>query len=116
MEYAADEGRDWRREIQGWLERELGCTVFNPNVESEKFRGRGRRRRFPRLKKRDIARYASIVERLVAIDCDEIAAGRILLSCTGTNPRSAGAGTKGELTMAHHFKKPVYMVDGRSAR
>ena len=36
MEYATDEGRDWRSEMQSWLEGELGCTVFNPNVESDR--------------------------------------------------------------------------------
>ena len=39
MEYAADEGRDWRSEMQSWLERGLGCTVFNPNVESDRLLG-----------------------------------------------------------------------------
>ena len=39
MEYAADEGRDWRSKMQTWLERELGCTVFTPNVESDRLLG-----------------------------------------------------------------------------
>jgi len=111
MEYAADEGRDWRREMQGWLERELGCTVFNPNVESEKFlAAAGGGVDFRRLKSVDIARYTSIVERLVTIDCDEIAARTDFVIVYWDESAQRGAGTKGELTMAHHFKKPVYMV------
>jgi hypothetical protein len=111
MEYAADEGRDWRRELQGWLERDLGCTVFNPTVESERFLGREAGGiDFRSLKTTDIARYTSIVERLVTIDCDEISARTDFVIVYWDESAQRGAGTKGELTMAHHFKKPVYMV------
>jgi hypothetical protein len=111
MEYAADEGRDWRRELQGWLERDLGCTVFNPKVESERFLGREAGGiDFRSLKTTDIARYTSIVERLVTIDCDEISARTDFVIVYWDESAQRGAGTKGELTMAHHFKKPVYMV------
>jgi hypothetical protein len=111
MEYAADEGRDWRREMQTWLERELGCTVFNPNVESDRllsteYRGID----FRDLKKRDIVRYRTIVERIVTIDCDEIAARTDFVIVYWDDSAQRGAGTKGELTMAHFFRKPVYMV------
>ena len=37
MEYAANEGRDWREMMQRFFEDELGWTVFNPNRESERF-------------------------------------------------------------------------------
>ena len=30
MEYADNEGRDWRYTLQEWIESELGWTVFNP--------------------------------------------------------------------------------------
>ncbi len=111
MEYAADEGRDWRREMQAWLEHELGCTVFNPNVESEKFlAAEPGGVDFRALKAGDIARYTSIVERLVTIDCDEISTRTDFVIVYWDDAAQRGAGTKGELTMAHHFKKPVYMV------
>jgi hypothetical protein len=111
MEYAADEGRDWRREMQDWLERELGCTVFNPNLESEKILGaEARGIDFRSLKTADIGRYTSIVERLVTLDCDEISARTDYVVVYWDDSAQRGAGTKGELTMAHHFRKPVYMV------
>jgi hypothetical protein len=111
MEYAADEGRDWRRDMQGWLERELGCTVFNPNMESEGVLGRETGGvDFRSLKTTDIARYTSIVERLVTIDCDEISGRTDFVIVYWDESAQRGAGTKGELTIAHHFKKPVYMV------
>jgi hypothetical protein len=111
MEYAEDEGRDWRKEIQTWLEVTLGCTVFNPNVESDRllaseYRGID----FRELKKKDIARYRMIIDRIVTIDCVEIAERTDFVVVYWDDSAQRGAGTKGELTMAHFFRKPVYMV------
>ncbi len=111
MEYASGEGVHWRREMQQWLERELRHTVFNPNVESEIFF----RRHHPgidfrRLKSEDIDRYQTIVRRLVEIDCNEIAGRSDYVVCYWDEGAAKGAGTKGELTMAKFFGKPVYLV------
>ncbi len=111
MEYAAGEGRDWRADMQSWLERELACSVFNPNVESDRLFGREYPGvNFREMKNTDIDRYRSIVERLVSIDCDEIALRTDYVVVFWDDSAQKGAGTKGELTMAHFFKKPVYMV------
>jgi len=113
MEYAPDEGRDWRQEMQTWLERELRCTVFNPNVESEKFLGTAYGGiDFRELKKRDIEKFRTIIERIVTTDCDEIAVRTDFVVAYWDDAAQRGAGTKGELTMAHFFGKPVYMVTG----
>lgn len=111
MEYAANEGRDWRTALQDWLQRELNCEVFNPNRESEQFF----RREHPgvdfrQLKSDDVNAYQRIVSRLVELDCDEIAERSTFLVCYWDEGAVRGAGTKGELTMAKFFKKPVYMV------
>ena len=111
MEYAANEGRDWRRDMQEWLERELGCTVFNPNVESDRlFRTEFSGVDFRALKERDLERYVEIAEKLVTIDCNEIAGRTDFVIVYWNDSAQRGAGTKGELTIAHYFRKPVYMV------
>jgi len=111
MEYAPDEGRDWRQEMQTWLERELRCSVFNPNVESEKFLGTAYGGiDFRELKRRDIDTYRTIIERIVTTDCDEIAVRTDFVVAYWDDSAQRGAGTKGELTMAHFFRKPVYLV------
>jgi len=111
MEYASDEGRDWRRELQTWLETQLGCSVFNPNVESDRFfRSRYPGIEFRDLKLRDITAYTDIVAQLVGIDCREIAEETDVVICFWDDAAQRGAGTKGELTIARHFGKPVYMV------
>ena len=111
MEYAEDEGRDWRQTMHDWLTQNLKCHVFNPNVESDAFFAK----HFPGvdirlLKKTDIVKYASIVSQLVEIDCKEIAERSDLVICYWNDSAMRGAGTKGELTIARHFGKPVYMV------
>jgi hypothetical protein len=111
MEYAEDEGRDWRQNLEQWLTKEFGCKIFNPNSESERFFSQY----FPdidirSLKETDVVQYAAIVARLVEIDCKEIAERSELVICYWDDSAQRGAGTKGELTIAKHFGKPVYMV------
>lgn len=111
MEYADNEGRDWRHTLQTWIESELGWTVFNPNHESDRFF----QTHYPNvdirgLKVTDAGRYKNIIERLVEIDCTEIAVRSNIVICYWDESAMRGAGTKGEVTIAKHFGKPVYMV------
>ena len=111
MEYADGEGAGWRTELQGWIEQNLGHEVFNPNVESERiFRRHYAGVDFRKLKMEDIGRYQEIVRQLVEIDCDEIAKRTDYLICYWDESAAKGAGTKGELTMAKYFGKPIYLV------
>jgi hypothetical protein len=111
MEYADNEGRDWRETLQHWIEAELGWTVFNPNRESDRFFAT----HYPSIDIRSLKstapqQYKEIVARLVKVDCDEIANRSDLVICYWESSAMRGAGTKGELTIAKHFSKPVYMV------
>lgn len=111
MEYAAAEGAHWRSELQRWIEERLGGTAFNPNVESARlFHAEFAGVDFRELKTSDPAAYARIARRLVEIDCNEIAARTDYLVCYWDEGAARGAGTKGELTMARFFGKPVYLV------
>ena len=111
MEYADGEGVNWRKDMQEWLQSNLKHTVFNPNVESEIFFAQ----RYPNLdfrdvKKTNITLYQEIVRHLVDIDCGEIANKSDYVICYWDEGAAKGAGTKGELTMARYFGKPVYLV------
>lgn len=111
MEYAAGEGRDWRRKMQEWLEGECGCSVFNPNRESDRlFRTRFEGVDFRMLKHEDPERYRLIASELVEIDCHEIAERSDLVICYWDASAQRGAGTKGELTIARYLRKPVWLV------
>lgn len=111
MEYAKNEGKDWRDAMEIWLKNTLGHLAYNPNTESEELLQQhlpdGD---FRTLKAMDIERYISIVQRMVKLDCKEVATRADYLICLWNTGAQRGAGTKGELTMARYFKKPVYMV------
>lgn len=111
MEYARDEGRDWRRTIEKWIVSELGHSVFNPNTESKKYL----KRRLPKgnlrkLKFSNVDRFQAIVRGIVMLDSLEIARRSDYVICLWDTSAQRGAGTKGELTIARFFDKPVYMV------
>ncbi len=111
MEYADGEGVVWRKEVQHWIEHNLGHQVFNPNVESERmFKSELPNVDFRKLKFEDISRYQEIVRKLVDLDCKEIARHSDYVVCYWDDGAARGAGTKGELTMAKFFSKPVYLV------
>ena len=111
MEYASDEGRGWRSECEAWLVGELGCMVFNPNRESERFlASRVPGADFRRLKQEDPDRFQALVRDIVALDCAEIAERTDFVICYWDQGAISGAGTKGEVTIARYFDKPVYLV------
>lgn len=111
MEYAKGEGVDWRRDMQEWIEKHLRHAVFNPNTESDRFfNAHYPGIDFRKLKFDDTRRYTQIIRRLVEIDCNEIAERSDYVICYWDEGAMKGAGTKGELTMAKYFGKPVYLV------
>jgi hypothetical protein len=111
MEYSSGEGIGWRRELQSWLESELQHGVFNPNVESDRyFNLHHPGIDFRKLKFDNTALYTEIIRHLVEIDCREIADNSDYIVCFWDEGAARGAGTKGELTMAKFFNKPVYLV------
>jgi hypothetical protein len=111
MEYAKNEGVDWRNDIGSWIRKNFGHSIFNPNIESEKYLSQSlSNRNFRSLKSTDIKAYTNIVKQFVIKDSKEIATRSDYVICYWDNGAQRGAGTKGELTIARYFNKPVYMV------
>ena len=111
MEYAKDEGMDWRNKLDVWIQENLHHSVFNPNKESEKIISNTLQQKdFRKLKSTDIELYTSIARLFVDQDSREIALRSDYVVCYWDQSAQQGAGTKGELTIARYFNKPVYMV------
>ncbi|MBS4028974.1 MAG: hypothetical protein KGZ58_10085 [Ignavibacteriales bacterium] len=111
MEYANNDGGDWREELQTFLEKELHHEVFNPTQKSrELFATKYKNVDFRKLKFENIERYTEIVCELVEIDSEEIVKRSDYVICYWDESAAKGAGTKGELTLAKYFGKPVYLV------
>jgi hypothetical protein len=113
MEYAVREGVNWRNAMERWIVQELGHSVFNPNSESERYLGRKLPKASLReLKFSDLDKYQLIVRGIVKLDSEEIANRTDYVICYWDRSAQRGAGTKGELSIARLFNKPVYMVTG----
>jgi hypothetical protein len=111
MEYARNEGSDWREDMSRWVKDNLHQSVFNPNVESDKYLHKVLiNKNFRLLKSTDIERYKRIARHFVEQDSREVALRADYVICYWDKSAQRGAGTKGELTIAHYFGKPVYMV------
>lgn len=111
MEYSRDEGREWRVMMEEWLTEEFGCVVFNPNRESEQLlRDRYAGVDLRRMKFADPGQFSAILSTIVDIDTREIAERSDMVICYWDEAAQRGAGTKGELTVARFFRKPVYLV------
>lgn len=111
MEYVTDEGRSWREEMEEWLAVTLGWESFNPNRNSDELLARLTPDvPFRTLKTTDPDRYMRIVQEIVAVDSHEVAEGSDCVICLWDEGAARGAGTKGELTIARYFRKPVYLV------
>ena len=111
MEYAKNEGIDWRSDMEYWIRKNLNQKIFNPNSESEKYLRKALpKRNFRALKSTNIDAFIKIVKKFVIIDSKEIAVRSDYVICYWDASAQRGAGTKGELTIARYFNKPVYMV------
>ena len=111
MEYARKEGSDWRLEMEVWLYEVMMQRVFNPNKESVQYLAKKRiPKNFRTMKEKDIDRFMRLVRGIVDIDSREIAIRSDYVICYWDRSAMRGAGTKGEITLAKYFGKPVYMV------
>ncbi len=113
MEYAANYGADWRKEIETWLRNELNHDAFNPVRASEEFLGS----QYPGLdfretKLNDFEMHKEIAREIVRLDSREIILRSDYVICYYDESAQRGAGTKGELTVAALLGKPVYFVRG----
>jgi len=111
MEYAANLGADWRSELESWLHDELDQECFNPVKASETFLGG----QYPDVdfratKKNNIMVHREISRKIVELDTREIIMRTSYVICYYDESAQRGAGTKGELTIASVFGKPVYLV------
>ena len=113
MEFAENYGADWRLEISKWLFHKLKHASFNPVKASKEFLDSQHPPvNFRETKLNDFAKHREIAKKIVSLDCQEIILRSDYLICYYDESAQRGAGTKGELTVAAIFGKPVYFVIG----
>ncbi len=111
MEYAENYGADWRNEIGKWLKKELKHIPFDPVEESDRFlKSKHPGVDFRDSKLNDVEAHLQIAKEIVGLDSREIILRSDYLICYYDESAQRGAGTKGELTVARVFGKPVFLV------
>lgn len=111
IEYSPDYGKSWRAEITPFL-RELGHDVYDPALDEKKNLEEEEVREFRRWKTTDFARFQNTIRKIIAWDLDWIEHRSDYILCFWDEAAARGAGTQGELTMAHRMGLPVYLVIG----
>jgi hypothetical protein len=111
IEYAPDRGRTWRANLTPFL-RELGHRVYDPALDETKNLDEEEVRDFRGWKATDLPRFQQTVRKIIAYDLDCIEQECGLIICYWDEHAARGAGTQGELTIAHRRGIPVYLVLG----
>jgi hypothetical protein len=110
MEFAHQEGADWRIALSHWLKTELNHSVYDPVVESEILAKQYKATEYRSWKLRDPERYAGFIRRCVQRDLEMVQQVDYLV-CLWNEGVFKGAGTAGEVTLAFHSATPVYLVN-----
>ena len=111
IENAHNDGADWRNDITQWLEQYLNHRVFNPVTETKNITKELNTDDFRLMKTTNPEEYKKISRKIIQVDLDAVVQGSDYLIVNWDKSVFKGGGTHGEITMAHWFKKPVYMVN-----
>ncbi len=111
IEYSPDFGVSWRAELAAFL-RSLGQDVYDPAADVRKNLTDEEVRDFRKWKTTDLGRFQATVRKIIAWDLDWIEQKSDYLICFFDAAAQRGAGTQGEITVAHRAGIPVYLVLG----
>ena len=110
IENAPDNGSAWRLELSDFLVKQLQHRVFNPCLEESHVLNQEEFHSFRKWKTTDIKRFREVVHKIIKKDLTKIIDEVDYIICLWDKHVLGGGGTHGELTMAHWYKKPVYLV------
>lgn len=111
IEYAPDLGKSWRAQITPFLQA-LGHEVYDPAQDEKKNLSDEEVREFRKWKGSDLGRFQGTIRKIIAWDLDWIEKKSDYVVCYWDEAAGRGAGTQGELTLAHRAGVPVYLVLG----
>ncbi|HVZ18713.1 MAG TPA: hypothetical protein VG897_16470 [Terriglobales bacterium] len=111
IEYSPDYGKSWRADIAPFL-RELGHDIYDPALDEKKNLDDHEVREFRHWKTTDLLRFQQTIRKIIAWDLDWIEQKTDYIICLWDAAAARGAGTHGELTIAHRLGIPVYLVLG----
>ncbi len=111
IEYAPDHGRPWRAALMPFL-KSLGHDFYDPAHDEKKNLTDEERANFRAWKTADLPRFQQTIRKIIAWDLEWVSERSDCVICFWDEHAGKGAGTQGELTLAHHLGIPVYLVAG----
>lgn len=114
IEYSPDHGKAWRAEITPFLHA-LGHEVYDPALDEEKNLNSEEVRNFRAWKTTDLPRFQQTLRKIIRYDLDWIEHRANYIIVYWDEHAGRGAGTQGELTLAHRRGIPVYFVTSMAA-
>ena len=109
IEHAPDQGRHWRATLTPFLQ-DQGHEVYDPAADAQKNLSAVEVEHFREWKRTDVERFQVTVRKIIAYDLDIVERRTDAIICYWDEYCSRGAGTQGELTVAHRLGLPVYLV------
>lgn len=110
MEFSPDGGVAWRQEMTTFLREELGIEAFDPCMNELEVMDADERLHFRRWKSEDRPRFLQVIRRIIEHDLRNLRENTEFVVCLWDEHCQRGAGTAGELTVAHAHGIPVYVV------
>jgi hypothetical protein len=111
IEYSPDHGRGWRNALAAVL-RDLGHEWYDPAEDERKNLDDDELAGFRGWKLTDLPRFQQTIRKIIAWDLEQIERRTDYIICYWDEHAGKGAGSQGELTVAHRRGIPVYMVLG----
>lgn len=108
MERAPDRGRAWRDRVLSVLD-EIGHAWFHPNEEETTIVPPEARERFGEWKASGHPEFTRLMQRIIEHDLAGLEAADYVICYWDAHALGSG-GTPAELTFAHRWGKPVYLV------
>jgi len=110
MEYAPDQGIEWRKEISSLLKERLGHEVYNPNEERNKVLSEEEELHFRIWKENDEEKFKTLMNRIIDTDLSHLTEKSDYVICKWDKYAAKGGGTHGEITVAYYNKIPVFLL------
>ena len=111
MEYANNDGEKWRKELTIWLNEKLNHSVIDPVIESKKLIIENNAKDFRDWKKNDPDRFIKFIRLAISKDLDAVVNKVDYIISLWDKSVLNGGGTHGEITIAYHYNKPIYLIN-----
>ena len=111
IENAENDGADWRISMTDWLKYNVGHSVFNPVEATQEITKGYAGNSFRDMIRTRPEEYKKLIRKIIDIDIDAVVNKSDYLIVNWEKSVFRGGGTHGEITMAYHFKKPIYLVN-----